>query len=255
MSLQQVLLEQAGARRLRPGRDGGHHRRRVAAGVYEFQATLSNGNAARLRDPLPGTKAVIVDRFQISAGMLHGACGAATNEKSGAWRKRGCAPMCGKHVKDIAEKYLIPGETQTPAIMFVPSESIYAELYDGFLDVIQKAQTRTGDRRVAEHSRCWRSAPIQTMMKDARMREQANLIQKEVGALLSDVKRLGDRVENLQRALQSGRDRHQGYHCLDGQDRQPRRQDWKFRTVIAGSRTCLVQAFVAPAKLGFSQIS
>jgi DNA recombination protein RmuC len=40
---------------------------------------------------------------------------------------------------------------------------------------------------------------IQTVMKDARMRDQANLIQKEVGALLNDVRLLGDRVDKLQR--------------------------------------------------------
>ncbi len=57
-----------------------------------------------------------------------------------ARRRPGCAPMSARHVKDIAEKYLIAGETQTPAMMFVPSESIYAELHDVFSDLIQKAQ-------------------------------------------------------------------------------------------------------------------
>ena len=44
-----------------------------------------------------------------------------------------------RHVNDIAERYLIPGETQDIALMFVPSESVYAELHDGFDDVIQRA--------------------------------------------------------------------------------------------------------------------
>ncbi|MFO1033626.1 MAG: DNA recombination protein RmuC [Hyphomicrobiales bacterium] len=46
----------------------------------------------------------------------------------------------GKHVKDIAEKYLLSGETHETAIMFVPSESIYAELHARFDDLVQKSQ-------------------------------------------------------------------------------------------------------------------
>ena len=52
-----------------------------------------------------------------------------------------------KHVSDIADKYLVAGETQEMALMFVPSESVYAEIHDGFDDVIQKAyraQRRAG---------------------------------------------------------------------------------------------------------------
>ena len=61
-----------------------------------------------------------------------------------------------KHVKDIAEKYLIPGEVQTPAIMFVPSESIYAELHTSFADVVQQAR-RMQVVIVARMCSCWRS--------------------------------------------------------------------------------------------------
>ena len=102
-----------------------------------------------------------------------------------------------KHVSDIAEKYLIPGETQTPAIMFVPSESIYADLHDGFSDVIQKAH-RAQVIVVSPNILMLAINTIQTVMKDARMREQASLIQKEVGSLLEDVARLDERVKKLQ---------------------------------------------------------
>ena len=103
-----------------------------------------------------------------------------------------------KHVADIAAKYLIPGEVQTPAIMFVPSESIYAELHDTFSDVIQKAH-RAQVMVVSPNILMLAINTIHTVMKDARMREQADLIRKEVGVLVTDVKRLGDRVGNLQR--------------------------------------------------------
>jgi DNA recombination protein RmuC len=104
----------------------------------------------------------------------------------------------GKHVADMAEKYLIPGEVQTPAIMFVPSESIYADLHDSFADLIQKAH-RSHVIVVSPNILMLAINTIQTVMKDARMREQADLIQKEVGAMLKDVRLLGERVEKLQR--------------------------------------------------------
>jgi DNA recombination protein RmuC len=82
--------------------------------------------------------------------------------------------------------------------MFVPSESIYADLHDGFEDVIQRAH-KAQVIVVSPNILMLAINTIQTVMKDARMREQANLIQKEVGALLNDVRLLGDRVERLQR--------------------------------------------------------
>ena len=85
-----------------------------------------------------------------------------------------------KHVNDIAEKYLIPGEVQTPAIMFVPSESHYADLHDGFSDVIQKAH-RANVIVVSPNILMLAINTIQTVMKDARMREQADLIQQGSG--------------------------------------------------------------------------
>jgi len=102
-----------------------------------------------------------------------------------------------KHVTDIAEKYLIPGEVQTPAIMFVPSESIYADLHDGFADVIQKAH-RANVIVVSPNILMLAINTMQTVMKDARMREQADLIRNEVGVLLNDVRLLNDRVLKLQ---------------------------------------------------------
>jgi DNA recombination protein RmuC len=105
-----------------------------------------------------------------------------------------------KHIKDISDKYLIAGETQTPAMMFVPSESLYAELHDVFSDLIQKAQ-RAQIIVVSPNILMLAINTIQTVMKDARMREQASLIQKEVGLLLNDVRLLSDRVGKLQNHL------------------------------------------------------
>lgn len=102
-----------------------------------------------------------------------------------------------KHVNDIAEKYLIPGETQELAFMFVPSESVYAELHEDFDDIVQKAFRA----KVAIISPSLLMLAIQLVrqsQRDARMREAADEIRDEVGRLMKDVGLLGDRVRKLQ---------------------------------------------------------
>src|SRR5439155_1176643 len=102
-----------------------------------------------------------------------------------------------KHVSDIAEKYLITGETQDTALMFVPSESVYAEIHDGFDDVIQKAYRA----RVVLVSPSLLMLAIQVMqqiLKDARMRDAADQIRTEVLNLGDDLGRLRERVLKLQ---------------------------------------------------------
>ena len=101
-----------------------------------------------------------------------------------------------KHVGDIAAKYLIPGETQDMALMFVPSESIYAELYDGFDDIFQKAY-RAKVIIVSPSLLMLAIQVIQQIRRDARMREAAGKILIEVGLLIGGRQRLRDRVENL----------------------------------------------------------
>jgi DNA recombination protein RmuC len=103
-----------------------------------------------------------------------------------------------KHVGDIAAKYLIPGETQDMALMFVPSESIYAELYDGFDDIFQKAY-RSKVIIVSPSLLMLAIQVIQQIRRDARMREAAGKILIEVSLLVADVIRLRDRVENLEK--------------------------------------------------------
>lgn len=166
-------------------------------GMYEFQATLSNGKRPDCLIRLPDTQAgIIVDsKFPREGFEL---LQEAKSEADKATAKAKIRADLLKHVKDIAEKYLIPGETQDPALMFVPSESIYAELYDSFPAIIQEAH-RARVTVVSPNILMLAINTIQTVLKDARMREQATLIQKEVGELLKDTKRLSDRVENLQR--------------------------------------------------------
>jgi DNA recombination protein RmuC len=171
----------------------------LPATLYAFQATLSNNSRPDCVIRLPGASASIVIDSKFPLEGFEALRRAATDEEKKVALARVRRDV-QQHVNDIADKYIIPGETQTPAIMFVPSESIYAELHDTFTDIIQKAH-RSQVIVVSPNILMLAINTIQTVMKDARMREQASLIQREVGTLLLDVKRLGERVEALRRHL------------------------------------------------------
>jgi DNA recombination protein RmuC len=101
------------------------------------------------------------------------------------------------HVRDISEKYLIQGETQDTAFMFVPSESVFAEIHENFEAIVHKAH-RARVVIVSPSLLMLSIQVIQAILKDARMREQAHLIQGEVIRLMEDVARVDERVRKLQ---------------------------------------------------------
>jgi DNA recombination protein RmuC len=161
---------------------------------FEFQATLTNKSRPDCVVHLPDGPPLVIDaKFPLEAVT------AFREAKSDDDRKFAIARVrtdVAKHVGDIAEKYLIPGETQDMALMFVPSESIYAELYDSFDDIFQKAY-RSKVIIVSPSLLMLAIQVIQQIRRDARMREAAGKILVEVGLLAADVNRLRDRVENL----------------------------------------------------------
>jgi DNA recombination protein RmuC len=169
----------------------------LQASAYEFQATLSNGARPDCCVKLPQSELrLIIDaKFPLEAfNALKSASGEADIKVCEARLRRDVTT----HVKAIAEKYLIAGETHETAVMFVPSESVYADLYERFEDVIQRAN-RAHIVIASPNLLMLIIQTLQTIFKDARMREQAGLIKVEVMRLLEDVSRLKDRVLDLQR--------------------------------------------------------
>jgi DNA recombination protein RmuC len=165
-------------------------------GTYEFQHTLSTGKRPDCVVFLPDQRPLCIDaKFPLEAiTALHDA---RTEEEKRIATQRLRADVM-KHVSDIAEKYLIAGETQDSALMFVPSESVYAEIHDRFDDVIQKAYRA----RVVLVSPSLLMLAIQVMqqiLKDARMRDAADQIRTEVLNLGDDLGRLRERVLKLQK--------------------------------------------------------
>jgi DNA recombination protein RmuC len=98
----------------------------------------------------------------------------------------------------MAERYFISGETQDTAILFVPSEAIYADLCEHFTDLVQKAH-RARIVICAPNMLMLAVQTMQAILKDVQMREQAHLIQREVAKLMDDMGRFRERVLDLQR--------------------------------------------------------
>jgi len=176
-------------------------------GCYEFQFTLSNKTRPDCAVFFPDQRPLIIDaKFPLEAVTAFRDARTDEERKQAAARVR---TDIGRHVADIAAKYLIPGETQDLALMFVPSESVYAELYDGFDDVVQKAY-RAKVVIVSPSLLMLAINVVQQIQKDARMREAADRIHAEVGHLMDDIRRLHERVLKLQHHFgQAGDDMRQ----------------------------------------------
>ncbi|MZR11905.1 DNA recombination protein RmuC [Maritimibacter sp. DP07] len=164
---------------------------------YSFQQTLSNGRRADclIHLPNPPGPIVIDSKFPLEA---YEALRRAETQAQAVEAGRQMKTAVRAHIKAISERYIIEGETADGAILFLPSEAVYAELHANFADVV----------REGFNARVWIVSPttcmatlntMRAILKDARMREQAGAIRKELHLLSSDVTRLGDRVENLDR--------------------------------------------------------
>ncbi|MGA0963482.1 MAG: DNA recombination protein RmuC [Paracoccaceae bacterium] len=164
---------------------------------YTLQATLSNGRRADCLIHLPNPPGPIVIDSKFPLEPYEALRNATTDwELNEAARQLRTAVK--KHIKDISEKYIIEGETADGALMFLPSEAVYAELHANFSELVREGFT----------ARVWIVSPttcmatlntMRAILKDARMREQAGAIRRELGLLYQDVDRLGARVENLDR--------------------------------------------------------
>jgi len=163
--------------------------------AYAFQHTLSNRSRPDCCVFLPDDRPLVIDaKFPLEAVTAYRDAASEDERKAAAQRLRADV---AKHVGDIAGKYLIPGETQDMAFMFVPSESVYAELHEDFDDIVQKA-FRAKVVIVSPSLLMLAIQLVRQSQRDARMREAADQIRDEVGRLMKDVSLLGDRVRKLQ---------------------------------------------------------
>ena len=165
--------------------------------AYQFEATLSNGRRADclIKLPMPPGSIAVDAKFPLESFE---ALRAAKDDQQLALAASGFRRDILKHVKDISDRYIVVDETAESALMFLPSEAIYAELHSNFPELVQQSY----------RARVWIVSPttlmatlntVRAVLQDANMREQAAVIQTEVHKMMEDVSRLGERVERLQR--------------------------------------------------------
>ena len=163
--------------------------------AYAWQATLSNGKRADrlIHLPNPPGPIVIDSKFPLEA---YEALRNAKTELDTRDAVKFMRTSVKAHIKAISEKYIIEGETADGAIMFLPSEAVYAELHSNFPELI----------REGFEARVWIVSPttcmatlntIRAILKDARMREQAGAIRTALRQLHRDVELVVDRVDKL----------------------------------------------------------
>nr|WP_245337428.1 DNA recombination protein RmuC [Shinella sp. HZN7] len=167
----------------------------MPSGAYQFQAQLSNGVRPDCTIRMPnGQPPLVVDaKFPLEAwnALSDGRSPEATKLAAQQFRRD-----METHIRDIAEKYLLAGETQDTAFLFVPSESIFASIHENFEAIVQRAH-RARIVIVSPSLLMLSVQVLQALLKDQRMREQAHVIQGEVIRLMDDLTRLDDRVRKL----------------------------------------------------------
>lgn len=176
--------------------------------AYTMQATLSNGKRADclIHLPNPPGPIVIDAKFPLEA---YEAIRRADTPRGVVEAAQQMRTAVRTHIRAIAERYIVEGETADGALMFLPSEAVYAELHANFPEIVREGFAVKV--WIVSPTTCM--ATLNTMravLKDARMREQAGAIRKELALLYSDVDRLGVRVESL--------DRHFGQAAKDIED-------------------------------------
>jgi DNA recombination protein RmuC len=163
--------------------------------AYTFQATLSNGKRADCLIHLPNPPGPIVIDAKFPLEAYEQLVNAEGKEET-ARALQLLRQSIRVHIKAISEKYILDGETADGALMFLPSEAVYAELHAKLPDVVREGF----DARVWIVSPTTCMATLNTMraiLKDARMREQTGAIRKNLKALHRDVELVVERVGKL----------------------------------------------------------
>lgn len=163
---------------------------------FSFQHQLSNNRRADcvLFLPEPTGTIAIDAKFPLENYKLLTDTSLAESEKSQAEKQ--FKIDIRKHIQDIAEKYIIPGETTDGAVMFIPAEAVFAEIHARHPELVE----------IAQRQKVWMVSPTTMMavlttaravLKDAATRKQVHEIQKHLRLLSNDFERFQSRMDNL----------------------------------------------------------
>ncbi|WP_424137524.1 DNA recombination protein RmuC [Roseomonas chloroacetimidivorans] len=164
---------------------------------FSWQHTLANRTRCDvlIRLPHPPGPIAVDSKFPLEAWLA--ARDAADDAARIAATKRFAADVT-RHVDDVAGKYICPGETAEGALIFVPSEAIYADLHAAHAPVVDRA-ARMGVYIVSPSTMWAVLGTMRALMQDVRMRAEAGQIKNQVAELMKDISRLDDRVTKLRK--------------------------------------------------------
>jgi DNA recombination protein RmuC len=170
---------------------------RLPSDAFTLQATLSNSKRADclIHLPNPPGPIAIDSKFPLESWL---ALREATDDTTRTQKLRQFSADVQKHIKDVADRYIIPGETAEGALIFVPSEAIYAELHTSLVSLVSDA-TRRGVYIVSPTTLWAVLGTMRALMRDVRLRTEAGRIRREVDKMLADVGRLEERTDSLRR--------------------------------------------------------
>lgn len=170
---------------------------RLPSDAFTLQATLSNGKRADclIHLPNPPGPIAIDSKFPLESWL---ALRDATDDATRNQRLRQFSTDVQKHIRDVADRYIIAGETAEGALIFVPSEAIYAELHTSLVSLVSDA-TRRGVYIVSPTTLWAVLGTMRALMRDVRLRTEAGRIRKEVDRMLADVGRLEERTDSLRK--------------------------------------------------------
>jgi DNA recombination protein RmuC len=212
----------------------------LPADAFTMQATLSNGRRADclIHLPHPPGPIVVDAKFPLEA---YEALRRAESPRALQEAQQQLRTAVRTHIRAIADKYILEGETADGALMFLPSEAVYAELHANFPEVVREGFA--AKVWIVSPTTCMATlTTMRAVLKDARMREQAGAIRRELALLYGDVERLGARVENLDRHFgQAAKDIEEIKISSDKATRRARRLDnFDFEELASNDPTPLI---------------
>lgn len=163
--------------------------------AYQFQYTLTSNSRVDciVKMPEPPGPICIDSKFPLEDYKKFAS---ATNDQEKKDNLRLFHNAVQKHIKDIAEKYILPGETSDSAIMFLPSESIYSEINIRFPKLVNESRNKKVYMAGPDNLMLLLHT-VRAILRDATMSQTAGKIQIEVDKLTNDLNLLADRIFKL----------------------------------------------------------
>lgn len=206
VSLQQVLSDKSARGAFGEVQLEALVRDTLPPGVYEFQAAVGAGREKAdcvLTMPDGTSKMAIDSKFPLSNYRV--SIDATQPEAARLIARKQFATDVKKHISDIAGKYIQPGASADSAVMFVPSEAVFAEIIGNHPEVVAQAQ--------AQH--VWLTSPtslmavlhtVRAVIRDAEMRKQLGVMKTELGKLGGDFGRFQERMDKLATHIKQAHD-------------------------------------------------